>query len=132
MRIITFLFCPARANFQKSVNKSELLQTSIRFSSQRASHTGDSSVMPAVSLGFGQMLLARVSPLAQHHLLRPPLNAHTRCLHPGCIVTLTENYKVNTWDQNKYRFILHPFNVTSKYSRVQLVDCSRQEIYRFN
>lgn len=40
--------------------------------------------MPAVSLGLGQMLLARVSPLAQHHLLRPPLNAHTRCLHPGC------------------------------------------------
>lgn len=48
--------------------------------------------MPAVSLGFGQMRLARVSPLAQHQLLRPPLNAHTRCLHPGCmhpLVTLT-------------------------------------------
>lgn len=87
MRSITFLFCPARANLQKSVNKSELLQTSIRFSS----HTGD-SVMPAVSLGFGQMRLARVSPLAQHQLLRPPLNAHTRGLHPGCmlpLVTLT-------------------------------------------
>lgn len=99
MRIITFLICPARANLPKTVNKSELLQTSVRLSPRRASHAGDSSVMPAVSLGLGQMLLARVSPLAQHHLLRPPLNAHTRCVHAGYIphllLTLTDNYKVN-------------------------------------